>query len=74
MKGVYRGRGLGKWSKAAMLLRVRKELPQVKTVITGNATTNATMVSINKRLGFKPHWEGIVAQIALEDLEAYLSG
>ncbi len=75
MTGVgnaYRGRGLGKWLKAAMLLRVREEYPGVEVVVTGNATSNAPMLGINVRLGFKPHREGMAAQIALDDLEAYL--
>lgn len=57
----HRGRGLGKWLKAAMLLRVRDELPQVKVVTTSNATTNAAMLSINERLGFRLHreWESV---------------
>ncbi len=76
MTGVrlpYRGRGLGKWLKAAMLQRVRKEFPQVSVVVTGNATTNTAMLSINERLGFRPHRDGILAQIDLESLEEYLS-
>lgn len=77
MTGVgdaYLGRGLGKWLKAAMLLKVREELPGVRVVITGNATINAPMLSINVRLGFKPHREGMEGQIPLESLEAYLAG
>ena len=75
MTGVrdpYRGRGLGKWLKASMLLRVRKDLPQARIVSTGNATTNAAMLSINERLGFRVHKERVGAQIKLEALEAYL--
>ncbi len=75
MTGVrrsYRGRGLGKWLKAAMLLRVREELPQVRVVITGNAFSNAPMLSINERLGFKLYREGMEVQISLARLEAYL--
>ncbi len=76
MTGVrrpYRGRGLGKWLKAAMLLRVREEFPQVRVVRTGNAFSNAPMLSINERLGFKLYREGMEVQIRLEDLEAYLA-
>ncbi len=72
VKEEYRGRGLGKWLKAAMLLRVREELPQVKVVSTGNAASNEAMLSINRRLGFKIHKEIVAAQMKLEDLEAYL--
>lgn len=74
VKDVYRGRGLGKWLKAAMLERVRQELPQVEVVVTGNATINAPMLSINERLGFKPHKEGFDAQMTLEALQGYLKG
>lgn len=75
MTGVrlpYRGRGLGKWLKAAMLLRVREEFPQVKVVVTGNATSNAPMLGINVRLGFKPHREGLLAQMPVEKAAEYL--
>ncbi len=68
----YRGRGLGKWLKAANLLRVREELPQVTVVVTGNATTNAAMLSINERLGFRKHRDSITAQMSLEALDRYL--
>ncbi len=75
MTGVrlpYRGRGLGKWLKATMLLKVREEFPQVRVVVTGNATSNAPMLSINERLGFRPYREGLLAQITLKALTTYL--
>ena len=50
----HRGRDLGKWIKAAMLMKVLAELPEAETVITGNAYVNDPMLSINDRLGFKP--------------------
>ncbi len=68
----YRGSGKGKWLKAIMLQKVRKRFPTVTTVVTGNATTNAPMISINERLGFKVHKESIVAQMKTKDLEKYL--
>lgn len=68
----YRGSGLGKWLKAVMLLKIKEEFPKVKIITTGNATTNSPMLSINDRLGFKPHKEGITAQLTLESLEKYL--
>ncbi len=73
VKEEYRGRGLGKWLKAAMLLKVREEFPQVKVVSTRNASSNAAMLSINDRLGSRSHKEGTVGQITVEALEAYLS-
>ncbi|MFQ6012262.1 MAG: GNAT family N-acetyltransferase [Thermoplasmata archaeon] len=73
VKEGCRGRGLGKWLKAAMLLRVRDEFPQVRVVQTGNATTNEAMLSINRRLGFERYREGENLQIPLEALEEYLA-
>lgn len=67
----YRGRGIGKWLKAAMLLYVREKYPEVNIVTTGNATTNAPMLSINNRLGFKVHKESINAQMTIDQLTKY---
>ncbi|NHJ26401.1 MAG: N-acetyltransferase, partial [Candidatus Lokiarchaeota archaeon] len=65
--------GIGKWLKASMLLKIREEYPQVKIVTTGNANSNAPMLSINNRLGFKVHKESINAQITIEQLAEFLS-
>ena len=73
VKEEYRGRGLGKWLKAAMLLQVRDEMPQVNVVQTTNATSNEAMLSINRRLGFEKYREEENFQITLEDLRAYLA-
>jgi len=51
----FRGRGLGKWLKAQMILYVKDTYPEAQRVITGNAETNAPMHSINDRMGFKKH-------------------
>lgn len=64
----YRGRGLGKWLKAAMLERVLRERPTVKKVRTGNADSNGPMLKINHALGFKPYiadaeWQVEVGQV-----------
>ena len=77
MTGVrtgHRGRGLGKWVKAAMLLRVRADLPQVRIVRTGNAVENEAMLSINNRLGFRPHKHPVIVEITVDALEAWLAG
>ncbi len=55
VKKEYRGRGLGKWLKAEMLKYSKKTFPEVKFVVTDFAVTNAPMIAINKRLGFKKH-------------------
>jgi len=72
VRDVYRGRGLGKWLKAAMLLRVRAEFPEVRVVVTGNASSNQAMLSINERLGFRTHKEPVVVEMTREMLERYL--
>jgi GNAT superfamily N-acetyltransferase len=64
----YRGRGLGKWVKAALLLYMSIRYPEATSVKTGNAESNAPMLSINNRLGFKVHKESVLAQIKVEDL------
>lgn len=68
----YRGSGKGKWLKAAMLLKLREEYPDIKIITTGNATSNEPMLAINERLGFKMHKEHYSCQIETEKVDAYL--
>ena len=75
MTGVfphYRGKGLGRWLKAAMLERVLKERPQVKYVRTGNADSNAAMLKINTELGFQPYTADALWQVETEKVLEYL--
>jgi GNAT superfamily N-acetyltransferase len=65
-----RGRGLGKWLKAAMLLHVRDLYPQLEVVITENAGSNAPMLAINTRMGFKQYRAGTEYQITRDELYA----
>ena len=69
----YRGHGLGKWLKAAMLEKVLRERPQVKRVRTGNADANVPMLAINRALGFKPYLSETVWQLERDKLQAYLA-
>ncbi|MFW9852560.1 MAG: GNAT family N-acetyltransferase [Candidatus Thorarchaeota archaeon] len=55
VKEEFRGRGLGKWLKAEMILHIKEHFPQVEFISTGNFDTNAPMLSINNRMGFKSH-------------------
>ena len=51
-----RGHGLGKWLKAAVLLRLPAFAPGARFVRTSNAEENAAMLGINVALGFAP-WD-----------------
>jgi hypothetical protein len=64
---AHRGHGLGLWMKAVMLARILAERPQARFIRTGNANTNAQMLAINTRLGFKPAWSGALWQVTLAD-------
>lgn len=64
----HRGHALGKWLKAAMLLKVRALLPDVEIIRTGNAYSNDPMLGINNKLGFKETraftaWQATVEQV-----------
>ncbi len=48
----HRGHGLGLRLKAATALRLMDELPQVTSVRTWNAASNAHMLAVNRRLGY----------------------
>ena len=71
---AHRGRGLGKWLKAAMLARALREWPNARFVRTGNADANAPMLAINTRLGFAPVWASIIWEIGIGDARRYAEG
>ncbi len=76
MTGVfpeYRGKGLGKWLKAAMLDKALKERPTVKFIRTGNADSNAAMLKINHELGFKPYLANAIWQVETDQVIQYLN-
>jgi mycothiol synthase len=75
MTGVfpeYRGKGLGRWLKAAMLERMLKLHPEIKFVRTQNADTNAAMLKINNELGFKPYMSSVLWQMEINHVMEYL--
>jgi GNAT superfamily N-acetyltransferase len=49
----HRGHRLGLYLKTAMLLWLREEQPQLVTIDTGNAESNAHMIAINEQLGYR---------------------
>lgn len=50
----HRERGLGRWIKAANILRLFDERPEVEYVTTWNAGSNEPMLAINRTMGFAP--------------------
>lgn len=68
----WRGQGLAKAVKAAMLLLVRERRPEVTTFTTYNAQSNGPMLAINQRLGFRLHREECTYQLKRETLDAFL--
>ncbi len=68
---AHRGRGIGKWIKARMLEHVLAEWPAARYVRTGNAYSNAPMLSINDRLGFKVVWSITIWQLPIADARRY---
>lgn len=69
---THRGRGIGKWIKAAMLERATRDWPKATLVRTGNADVNAPMLAINTRLGFKPAWAESIWEIGIADARRYV--
>jgi mycothiol synthase len=64
----YRGHGLGRWLKAAMIDRIFHEKPESFRIRTNNAFSNAHMLTINNDLGFavtakQTVWEADVDQV-----------
>ena len=63
-----RGRGLGKWVKAKMLLHMHELYPMAEWVVTDNAGSNEPMLAINTKMGFRQYNEGTEYQVTREAL------
>ena len=63
----HQGRDLGKWLKARMAEKIGSEIPEARFIRTDNAGTNAPMLAINDRMGFREAWWGDIWQISLDD-------
>jgi GNAT superfamily N-acetyltransferase len=50
----HRGHGLGRWMKAAAILRARERYPDLGGLLTDTADSNAPMRRINDALGYVP--------------------
>ncbi len=56
-----------------MLDKVLHERPQVRSIRTGNADSNAAMLTINHRLGFKPYVANTIWQVEIVAVRRYLA-
>jgi GNAT superfamily N-acetyltransferase len=74
VKQEYRGRGLGKWLKANMLLYIKDNFSETKYIQTDNAISNESMISINDRMGFKLNIAQTMYKFDLADLDKKLNG
>ncbi|HUT81718.1 MAG TPA: GNAT family N-acetyltransferase [Candidatus Bathyarchaeia archaeon] len=72
VKSEFRKKGIGKWLKAEMLFYIKENYPNVQYIITGNASSNAAMLSINTRMGFKQYEHKKTYMFKLSDLEKRL--
>lgn len=67
----HRGKGIGKWVKAQMALRILREMPNARYVRTENAGTNAAMLAINVAMGFTAAWEEVIWQAPIAEVRRY---
>jgi mycothiol synthase len=67
----HQGRDLGKWVKGRMAEKILAEMPQARFIRTDNAGTNAPMLAINDRMGFREAWWGDIWQISLADARKF---
>jgi GNAT superfamily N-acetyltransferase len=69
---AWRGRGVARALKAAMLRQVHEHHPNVVVMITNNAEVNAPMLSINARVGFKVHRRHVDYQVSRDALDEWV--
>lgn len=65
---AHRNKGLGRWLKAAMALKLRSQYSDVQRIDTFNAGSNQPMLNINIEMGFKQIliqnvWQGDLATL-----------
>jgi RimJ/RimL family protein N-acetyltransferase len=70
----WRGRGLGKALKAALLRQLHECHPAAEFVTAGVSEMNAAMRSINERSGFRLHSRFIQYQVTRHALDLWSSG
>jgi len=70
----WRGRGLGRALKAAMLRQVHETHPEAMVIGTNNAEVNAPILSINAGVGFAVAWRNVDYQVTRDALDEWERG
>jgi mycothiol synthase len=73
VRAEHRGRGLGKWLRAEMMFFIRDALPEAEYINAGTADSNAPMVSISERMGFRRYHTEVCYRFELEALHLLFS-
>lgn len=69
----YRGKGIAKFLKAKLYLKLLKENKDFKYITTDTMPWNKYMYRINKEFGFKPFKKGASFKLTEEFIENYLN-
>ncbi len=72
VRKAYQGQGVAKLLKCMITEHIFNNYPSVKFIETENADSNAPMLSINERLGFKEAYRWMKYQGKISAIEAYL--
>jgi len=68
---LWRGRGVARALKAAMLRQVHETHPEAMMIGTNNAEVNAPILSINARVGFTVAWRNVDYQVTRQALDEW---
>ena len=68
----YRGRGLSKWLKAAMILKVYEDFPENECITTDMRSVNEPIQAVNRQLGYELISQGSEFEVTREILAGYL--
>lgn len=68
----HRGLGLGRAMKAAMLRKLRNELPEVLRIRTQNAADNHYMAQVSRQVGYRDLWVTQYVEADLADVRRVL--
>ncbi len=68
----FRGRGLGRAVKAAMMRWVLADFPDLERVVTNTAAGNASMIRVNGQIGYVHYADIGVFEASVEHVSAAL--